>query len=346
MSKHIHIPALLLAATLLLIAAVVSAQDEPGTQGDPIKIAYMRWLQNDIIRDVEEVKRAKDPWERRDLIEDIEEIIWERVEFPLAYQQAELTDLMDLGRIGMSSDVTDAKGAVPEAPQIAVSYALLGIAKGYEGFGAAATDYFQKAKEIYPNVMSIAVSLDHSKDKKPLSEWISASRAYWSSSATTRVSFHGKLGGVMQDVIDKMNLDEIQILPSDKKASPYTLFVARRDFVRGIKRYISTDDSLKERRANEFSVYLEPGEYTIKTSITSTFPIRIKVSRNVNENHFLMETLTGAGITVYPIPDIQLFEAEMKKMMAASRERQEDQDAATDLLGDETGGDEVDNPFE
>lgn len=322
-------------ALAAVMAAMAFAQGE-APKGDPIKIAYMRWLQNDIIRNVEEIRSAKDPWERRDLVEDIEEIIWERIEFPMSYQQAELTDMMDLGRIGVTSGVTEAREAVPEAPSIAVSYALLGIAKGYEGFGNAATDYFQKAKEIYPNVMSAAVSLDHSKDNRPLNEWINVSRAYWSTASTTRVTFYGK--NVDQDVVDGLNNDEVAIIPSEPKASKYTIFVAKRDFVRGMKRYIMTSDTLKERRENKFSIYLEPGDYTLKTSITSTLPITFRVSRNFNENNFVIETMAQGGLTIYPIPDIRVFEAEMKKAMAAARERQESQDAATDLLA--PGGDE------
>ncbi|MBZ0270785.1 hypothetical protein K8I61_02025 [bacterium] len=335
------------ALVIALAASLAMAQEEPvtadavstapTTQLDPIKIAYMKWLQNDIIRNVEEIKRARDPWERRDLVEDIEYIIWERVEFPLTYQQAEMTDLADFGRIGTTSDVTVGKESVPEAPQIAVSYALLGIAKGYEGFGSAATDYFNKAKGIYDQVMGISVSLDHSRDNRPLSEWISASRGYWGNSSTTRVTFYGKR--VAQTVIDKMNTDEIAFVPKGRRVSPYSLEVAKRDFVQGMKRYIMTDETQRERRPNTFSIYLEPGDYELQSLVSSAFTVPLRVSRNLSENNFIIETLQD-GVALYAIPDVQVFEAEMKKAMQRAQERDEDQAAAGEL------GEDVDFPLE
>jgi hypothetical protein len=327
----LSIAALFLIGLLIGASIAVGQQKDKASAASPIKIAYMQWLQNDIVRNVEEIKRAKDPWERRDLIEDIEYIIWERIEFPLSYQEAEISDMSDLNRIGISSDVTESKEANPEAPQIAVAYALLGIAKGYEGFGAAATDYFAKAKEVYNNVMSISVNLDHSKDNRPLAEWVSASRGYWGNSSTTRVTFYGKR--VSQTVVDAMNSDEINFTTEEKKsASPYTLFVAKRDFIRGMQRYIITDESLREKRANKFSIYLEPGEYRIKSSISSLYDIRLPVSRNSSQNNFIIETISN-GVTLYPIPDVQIFEAEMKKALMKAAEKKEDQESSGNVSG-------------
>ncbi len=326
-------------ATLLAAMATIGAMDafgqiatgKPGAKV-PIEIYYLQWLQNDIIRNVEEIRRAKDPWERRDLVEDIEDIIHDRIEFPMIYDKADPVEMSNMNRIGAGSDVKNAKDANPAAQEMAVAYALLGIAKGYEGFGVAATDYFDKAQEIFPRVMDIEVELDHNQDRRRLAEWISKARGYWGNmDAATRITFYGKR--VSQEVIDSLNMDELTITSNKPRVSQYTLFVAKRDFVRGLKTYLQTDDELKEYRPNKFSIYLEPGEYRIKTDVSSVYDIRLKVSRNYNENNFILETLQS-GIALYPIPDITVFEDEMKKAMMKARQRDEDADAAGDLEAD------------
>ena len=274
-----------------------------------LEIQHYQWIHNDIIRNIEEIKRARDPRERRDLVEDIEQIIYEKIEFPLSYRQAEISDSFDLNRIGTTSDVTEGKESSPVAPEIAQAYALLGIAKGYEGFGVAAADLFTKAKNLYANVMNMSVSLDHNQDNRTLSAWISASRGYWGNSTATRCTFYGKR--ISQETVDKLNADNLNITQVGKTAD-YTAFVAKRDFIRGLKRYIRTDDTLKERKPNQFTVYLPPGRYLLSTEVSSLIGVDFKVSRNVNENNYVLETISD-GIQVYPIPDIRVFEEEMTK---------------------------------
>ncbi len=301
----------IVAIALLAMPIFAGAADGLDENGRPqLEILYYQWIHNDIIRNIEEIKRAKDPHERRDLVEDIEQIIYEKIEFPLMYKQAEVTDSFDLGRIGVTSDVTEGKEASPVAPEIAVSYALLGIAKGFEGFGAAATDLFEKAKRIYSNVMNMTVSLDHNDDNRTLASWISASRGFWGSSSATRVTFYGKR--VSQAVIDSINSDNISIVRV-RKTPGYVEYVARRDLVRGLERYIVTDDTLKEKKMNKFSVYLPPGSYLLKSEVSSLIEVDFKVSRNSAANHFIVETLAD-GLSVYPIPDIKVFEEEMRKL--------------------------------
>ncbi len=319
-----------------------------GTPGQkaPIEIYYLHWLQNDIIRNVEEIRRAKDPWERRDLVEDIEQIIYDRIEFPMRYEKSETAEVSNMNRIGVGSDISDAQDANPAAQEVAVAYALLGIAKGYEGFGGAAVDYFSKAQAIFPRVMDIEVELDHNDDRRRLSEWVSKARGYWGASPAMRVTFYGKR--VTQSVIDDMNMEGLTIATNMRRVSKYTIFVAKRDFVRGLKMYIQTDDELREYRPNKFSVYLVPGEYRIKTDVSSVYDIRLKVSQNVFENNFILETLQS-GIALYPIPDITIFEDEMRKAMMKAQQRDEDQDAAGDMeeLGaEEDIADEIDFPLE
>jgi len=75
---------------------------------------------------------------------------------------------------------------------MAKSLALLGIAKGYEGIGAAATDNFAKAREIFPNVMSMTACLGEKNNCKPIAELIANSTGYWGNSSATRVDVYGK----------------------------------------------------------------------------------------------------------------------------------------------------------
>ena len=325
----------IIAIALLTIPMIVGAAEEGlDENGRPqLEILYYQWIHNDIIRNIEEIKRAKDPHERRDLVEDIEQIIYEKIEFPLMYKQAEVTDSFDLDRIGVTSDVTEGKEASAVAPEIAVAYALLGIAKGYEGFGAAATDLFEKAKKIYTNVMNMTVSLDHNDDNRTLASWISASRGFWGDSSATRVTFWGKR--VNQGTIDNLNSDNLAIVRV-RKTPGYTEFVARRDLVRGLRRYIVTDDTLKERKSNNFSIYLPPGDYLLKSEVSSMIEVDFKVSRNVSANNYIVETL-AEGISIYPIPDIAVFEEEMRKLRL---EAQGDQD---DFLAPDDSGASVDS---
>lgn len=302
-----------------------------GDKPQEIQITYYNWIHNDIVRNVEEIRRAREPYEKRDLVEDIEQIIYDKIEFPLSYQQAEMTDSFDLDRIGVTSDVTESKEANPLAPEIAEAYALLGIAKGYEGFGAAAADLFKKATTIYANVMNMTVSLDHNQDNRTLSQWVSASRGYWGNSTATRCTFFGKR--ISQEVVDMINTDTLDIV-KEGGSPDYTMFVARRDFVRGLKRYILTDDTLKEAKPNKFMIYLPPGVYRLKTAVSGVFEVEFKVSRNVTDNNYIIETLRG-GISVYPIPDIKIFEDEMrKKMLEAQKQKQGDSLPGEDTLDD------------
>ncbi len=310
--NHINITGLLLLAVLLVVPATAMAQGAGlDDQGRPqLEIMYYQWIHNDIIRNIEEIRRAKDPAERRDLVEDIEEIIYEKIEFPLQYKQAEVTDQFDLNRIGVTSDVVEGKEASPVAPEIAEAYALLGIAKGFEGFGVAAADLFAKSKTVYANVMNMTVSLDHNDDNRTLGAWISASRGYWGNSTATRVKFYGKR--VSQEVVDRLNSDNVAIVKARKNPG-YTEYVAKRDFVRGMKRYLQTDDTLKERKRNYFEIYLPPGNYFLQSELSGQIAVDFKVSRNPNMNNFIVETL-ASGVSVYPIPDIRVFEEEMRKL--------------------------------
>lgn len=323
---------IILVLSLLLVPGTVFAQAGGGGDTPQLEILYYQWIQNDIIRNIEEIRRAKDPHERRDLVEDIEQIIFEKIEFPMMYSQRESTDVLDSwDNIGAKDDVVVAGEASAEAPEIAQAYALLGIAKGFEGFGAAAADLFEKAKKIYANVMSMTVSLDHNNDNRTLSSWIAASRGFWGKSTATRVTFYGKK--VNQEVVDRINSDNI-IIKKVKKNPGYTEYVAKRDFVRGIKRYINTDDTLKENKPNKFQIYLEPGTYELKSELGSQVRVDFHVSRNVNQNGYILETLSE-GVSVYPIPDIKVFEDELRKLKLQAQ--QGDDSLLPPVEGDDSG---------
>jgi hypothetical protein len=318
----------LLAAFLLAMPAAQNAEaQDAGGDVPQLEILYYQWIHNDIIRNIEEIRRAKYANEKRELVEDIEAIIYDKIEFPLMYKQAELSDEFDLGRIGVTSDSVEGKEANPAAPEIAQAYALLGVAKGYEGFGAAAADMFGKAKEWYSNVMNMTVSLDHNEDERTLGAWVSASRGTWGNSTATRCTFFGKR--ISQSVVDLINNDTLSIYRQGQNPD-YTTFVAKRDFVRGLKRYIATDDSLAERRVNNFTIYLPPGRYVLKTAVSSLFEVSFDVSRNVAANNYIIETL-HEGISIYPIPDIQVFEEELKRQQVES---QGDTTSLDDGMGD------------
>jgi hypothetical protein len=105
----------------------------------------LEWVNSDICRIIEEIRRTPNQWDRRDMVEQIEEMIYKHVEYPLAFKQAEISDDKERERIGTTSDVVDAGAAHPLAPQIGEAFALYGIAKGYEGYAAAASDLIERA---------------------------------------------------------------------------------------------------------------------------------------------------------------------------------------------------------
>jgi hypothetical protein len=159
--------------------------------------------------------------------------------------------------------------------------------------------------------MNMAVSLDHNDDDRTLAAWISTSRGYWGKSTATRCTFYGKR--ISQEVVNSINSDNLIIVRKGKTPT-YTEFVAKRDFVRGLKRYIITDDTLKERKKNFFQIYLPPGEYLLQTELGGQIVVDFLVTRSMSKNNYIIETMSS-GIAVYPIPDIKVFEDEVRKMM-------------------------------
>ena len=152
----------------------------------------LEWINSDICRLIEVLREARDPWERREIVEQIEYLIFRHVEDPLVFKQHEISDELDLERIGTVSDAVDAGAASPLASLIAEAYALYGIAKGYEGFAAAANDQIARAKRIYSEVESLSVQIDHFQDRKTIKNWLLDSMANWASTNAVRISFHGK----------------------------------------------------------------------------------------------------------------------------------------------------------
>ena len=299
----------LLAAGLAVLfaalpASVARAQDEAGEAppaNGSILIRKMDWVLSDMMRCIEELRRIQDPAAKRYLVEEMENILYEEVEFPLLYQQADNANALDVEVIGVTSDVVDAGEANPLAAKYAEAFALMGIARGYEGYAAAASDYIETAQSLYGNVLALKVRIDTYQDPKTLSQWMADARGSWGSTAPIRVTFYGR--SVSQEVIDGLNLQNVRFQTEESVADHY-LGVARHDFLNGIRRRIATDDVLHERRVNRFHIYLPGGSYRLVTRLSADYGNQVDVQTNPNRNHYLIETLED-GITLYPVNDVR-----------------------------------------
>jgi len=293
--------------SLFTSGSAVGQESEAAPQGgDSVPVSSvildkLDWVISDMVRCVEELRRTKSQWERRYLVEQIEDLFIREVEYPMIYQQT--TDEKSLNVIftGGTADVTTGSEANPLAPKYAEAIALVGIAKGYEGFSAAATDYIIRAQNVYNDVMSIKIKIDSFEDYKTLSQWMADARGRWGGTRPVRVTFHGK--SVTQDVVDKLNLENVDFQSAgEEPVGDYYLYAAKRDFLRGMRMKIATDDPLKKNRINEFYIYLPPGHYKLFTNVEAGFGAGtdIEVNRNPKRNQFIIETIQD-GVAVYPM---------------------------------------------
>jgi hypothetical protein len=280
----------------------------PAPATNSLLIQKMNWVLSDMMRCIEELRNTEDIRSKRLLVEQVEEILYREVEFPLLYQQADNADALDVAPIGTTSDVGEAGEANPMATLYAEAFALAGIAKGYEGFAAAAADYMERAKAIYADVLAIQVKIDSFQDAKDLSQWIADARGNWGSTFPIRVEIYGK--SVSQEVVDKLNLQNVRIQTDQKNIENlnYYLFAAQRDFLTGMRRRIATDDILKAKRINRFALYLPKGKYKLITGVSVDYANEVEVSANPNKNYYLIETIES-GITLYPVPNVREFKA-------------------------------------
>lgn len=285
-------------ASLALAQTVEATVGEPKQTVSQILLDKIDWVINDIVRCVEELRRTDNQWEKRYLVEQVEDIFYREVEFPMLYQQVKSGYRMDVVPMGSEADITYGTDANPLAPKYAEAFALVGIAKGYEGYSAAATDYILRAQNIYKDVLSLKVKIDSFEDYKTLNQWMADSRSRWGGTQAVRLTFSGK--NVAQDVIDGLNVGNVKF-QTGAAIDEYYLYVAKRDFLKGIRTRIATDDPMKKDRENKFYVYLPPGKYKLVTDVGGEYGIDIEVRNDPNRNQFIIETIQN-GIAVYPMP--------------------------------------------
>jgi len=282
--------------------AAVAAVEPAAPSANSLIFSKLEWVISDMTRCIEELRLAADDKSKRLLVEQMEQMLYEEVEFPLWYQQADNADPLDVSNIGVASDVVDSGQANPLAPLYAEAFALMGIAKGYEGFAAAANDYISRAQRMYSDVLSIKVRIDSFAVPQELQQWVLDAQGRWGATNTVRITLHGK--AVAQEVVDSLNLDKVQFAtdPPGRRESDYYLQVAESDFLHGMRRYVITDDLLTRKRSNVFQLYLPPGRYRLSTGVSPDYATLIEVHDNPNLNQYLVETLEQ-GIAVYPVPN-------------------------------------------
>jgi hypothetical protein len=274
-------------------------------ESDPFYLQNLSldWVNTDICRCIEEIRRTTNQWDRRDLMVWIEDLIYKYVEYPLEFRQSETADEKERERIGAGSDVNDAGSANPLASRIGEAFALEAIAKGYEGYAAAATDLIERARKIYPTVESLTVRIDNFQDQRPVRGWIKDGLGEWARTDTVRVTFEGK--NLTQAAVDKLGekKDVFRVTAKGKNVNEYYVVVAREDFLRGVSRYLVTNERLTEHRPNAFSIYLPPGDYEIGTESSVLLPIKLEVTADPQRNIFVVETM-GESLTVYAKPSV------------------------------------------
>jgi len=281
------------------------------------ELVKLKWIHNDIARNIELIRKAKEDNEKRYLVEEIERIIYQEIEQLYSFSYIKQAD-PDFVNSGGSAESPEEETS-SFVSDIAKIYALLGLARGYEGTGAAAKDNFKLATKIYPAVMDLSVTLDHNSTSRSLASWISGGKSKWGKSDVVRVNLYG--GTVSGEVAGMINTKNFFLLPVGKSPE-YDEYVARRDMLNKIKRYIILDDNPDDSRPNKFSIYLAPGKYIIKSGTPTPVESEFKVSRADSSNNFVIET-TPDGFSIAHIDDIRNFVSERQKALMVNIEEDE-----------------------
>ena len=326
-----------IAAIALISLTIVFGTFENGRTEEgqtQLEIRKFKLIHNDIIRDIEAIRKAKEPRAKRDLVEDIEKIIYEEIELRFM-KPVDMDPSSVLNGNGAASYVV-AEEASSMASNIALAYAMLGIAKCYEGFKEAGEDIFAKAKRIYPDIMDFTVSMDF-RNNRPVKAWISDSQSFCEHSKTVRVTFYGK--SVSQEVVEKTNSYNISLFHAESN-NVYLENVGACDIIRGLNRYIKTGDVLDDRKANFFIIYLEPGKYVYKNNVYNKTEIPFKISKSRSSNIFTIETNTD-GVAIAPILDVEAFKTEMRKSLVRTDYAPADDAPADDAPADDAPADDA-----
>ena len=265
----------------------------------------LEWVVSDMGRLIEEMRRISRREDRSHLVEDIEDILYRDVEFPLVYQ----TQARKVVAQGLDSPQDILPGGFArkaESPALAElfakAYALAGLARSYEGFPAAAQDYLLTARKYAPQVEDLPVQIDTFGPQRPIRFWLAEARETVSEEPI-RVTFVGK--AVSQQVADRLYRENIRF-ESLRTDMNYVLSVAARDFSKGVRRRLVTDDPITRNRAGWFRLYLPPGPYRIVTGDAPEHVSHIAVGTHPEQNRFLVET-AGDGVTIFSIPVLETY---------------------------------------
>ena len=318
----------LLAAALtlpLLLQAMGSPRPSFGQEGHQITDTSLiqrklEWVVSDMGRLLEEMRRIPRLEDRSHLVEDVEDILYRDVEFPLVYQ----TQARKVVSTSGAPETVLPSGFVREAENpnlaglFARAYALAGLARSYEGFPAAARDYLQTATTYETGVENEPVQIDTFGPPKTIREWL-AEAGETVREEPVQVTFFGK--AVSQRVADQLDRENIRF-ESARTDIDYALAVAVRDFAKGIRRRLVTDDPVTRNRAGWFRLYLPPGPYRIVTGEAPEHTSRVIVGAAPEQNRFLVET-AGEGLTVYSIPNLETYAPRPKTESAVPTGRPE-----------------------
>jgi len=264
----------------------------------------LEWVVSDMGRLLEEMRRIPRLEDRSHLVEDVEDILYRDVEFPLVYQTQARKVVAPSG----TRETILPSGFLREAENptlaglLAKAYALAGLARSYEGFPAAAQDYLQTATTYQTDVENELVQIDTFGPPRAIREWL-AEGGETVREEPVQVTFLGK--AVSQRVADRLGRENIHF-ESTRTDIDYALAVAARDFSKGIRRRLLTDDPITRNRAGWFRLYLPPGPYRIVTGESPEQTSRIVVGATPGKNRFLVET-AGEGLTVYSIPHLETY---------------------------------------
>ncbi len=254
---------------------------------------------HDMERLVEEIRRIDEPWSKRLLLEEVETILYKEVEFPLSVQGG-----------GISKQNVDNVAELLGIEQrllselFARAFALVGIAKAYEGFVAAGEDFLVIAQEIFPDTPSLTMKIDSFESAKTVREWMSDASRIEGGSLPVRISFKGKTLP-SSEVVENLNHATVRFITEQPDQDmDYVLYVAAHDFIKGVLRKATLADILTDQDSRWFTIYLPPGKYQLVINLLEKFTSNIVAHPDPNSNEHLIEGLSQ-GITVYPSPSIK-----------------------------------------
>jgi len=291
-------------AQLLLLLMILAVTSEKATAQESKKyqdISQLRnkeysllrskieWAVTDMVRLVEEIRRLDSLWQKRPLVENVEEILFKEVEIPL-YMYGE-----DFSRRVKKEDL-------PKMTEFyARAFALAGMARVFEGFSSSSEVYFERAKQIFPDILNQSIKIDSFESPRSVQEWIDEGKKHENTVQTVRVTLHAK-NSFSQVIFDNLKPENVE-LQGGSKGQEYIQYVAVYDLLMGLSRKVSTDELFADGEERQFFIFLPPGKYELVVKLPNGVKNKFQVFPDPANNHLIIESKQD-GLSIYYSPNL------------------------------------------